>query len=192
MGVHRGEEGVSMQETAMMVQQDGYDLYALHRSVWSAFGQKDRRDFIYTFGRTDDGVVVVVRSDCFARDWSGTVCDVGVPVEGLQAHFRLRAAPAHGRYHQRWPENDGDRIAWLVRSAERIGCAMVRAKVLGVRKHVHKDRIPLTAVTYEGVLEVRDSALLQHALATGIGRSKAFAMGMVCLEGSMGFKLLGL
>lgn len=41
------------------------------------------------------------------------------------------------------------------------------------------NRVSFLAVTYEGILQVTDAELFRKALTDGIGREKAYGMGML-------------
>lgn len=72
---------------------------------------------------------------------------------------------------------------WLTEHAEKNGFRpeafdVVQSKWLRFYK---KDRRPVTllSVTYEGILTVTDPALFRQTLTNGIGRGKAYGMGML-------------
>lgn len=44
-------------------------------------------------------------------------------------------------------------------------------------------KVKLLAVTYEGILTVTDADALRNALVNGIGREKAYGMGLMTLAG---------
>ena len=75
---------------------------------------------------------------------------------------------------------------WLLRQAEKHGFrlmedgfSVVHTKWFTFRKGDASKRVTLLSVTYEGVLQVTDSALFREALTQGIGRGKAYGMGML-------------
>ena len=46
-----------------------------------------------------------------------------------------------------------------------------------------KSRVKLLAVTYEGLLTVTDADAFRKALVNGIGREKAYGMGLLTVAG---------
>ena len=73
----------------------------------------------------------------------------------------------------------------LLARAEKHGFALeadqfgvVSNKWYSFRKHGER-RVSLLAVTYEGVLRVTDAALFRRTLTEGIGRGKAYGMGLL-------------
>lgn len=77
---------------------------------------------------------------------------------------------------------------WLLEKAEKNGFALredsfeiVESSWQRFYKKDNKKAVTLRAVTYEGVLEVTDSGLFKTALTNGIGRGKAYGMGMLTI-----------
>lgn len=73
---------------------------------------------------------------------------------------------------------------WLLRRAEQHGFRTDSAAVTEVQwKRFYKagQKLPVTllSVTYEGILSVTDAAAFRSALTNGIGRGKAYGMGLM-------------
>lgn len=72
---------------------------------------------------------------------------------------------------------------WLAEHAEKQGFRVeafdvTESKWLRFRKKEGRS-VSLLSVTYEGFLEVVDPALFRHAMENGIGRGKAYGMGLL-------------
>lgn len=115
---------------------------------------------------------------------------------GTVWHFRLTANPTvsaaqpgqprdlRGQVHAHITAAHQER--WLSERAEKHGFSLQpdAFRVVGTewrtfRKGVERNRVTLLAVTYEGLLEVTDEALFRQSLTTGIGRGKAYGMGLL-------------
>ncbi len=76
---------------------------------------------------------------------------------------------------------------WLMRRAEKHGFSLledgfdvVQSQWLRFRKGTDGGRpVTLLSVTYEGVLTITDAAVFQATLTEGVGRGKAYGMGML-------------
>lgn len=109
--------------------------------------------------------------------------------------FRLNTNPTY-----RNPRKDGEQRAkrhahktvagqqkWLIDNCEKYGFSLTNDsfKVVGDKWYrFHKDvgaPITLLSVTYEGVLSVTDEKLFIEALCGGIGREKAYGLGLMTL-----------
>lgn len=82
-------------------------------------------------------------------------------------------------------------LNWLLVQSEKNGFEIIgdSAKVMKsipvfVRKRGKKTQIQLQEVTYQGVLKVKDVELFKNALTKGIGREKAYGMGLLTIIGS--------
>ena len=113
---------------------------------------------------------------------------------GSRWHFRLKANPTIQKYDEKrgrgkvlahiTTEHQGE---WLKKQAEKNGFSLNDEEwiVTGSRWYVfrknrnNKYRVKMLAATYEGVLTVADAAAFRDALVKGIGREKAFGMGML-------------
>lgn len=112
---------------------------------------------------------------------------------GQKWRFRLVANPAFSKKVAN--SNRGKIIAevsdkymmdWLKRKAETNGFSIddnttwvTNKNWNSFKKNVR--RVTFRSVAYEGILQVEDEALLKSALMTGIGREKAYGMGMLTL-----------
>lgn len=123
---------------------------------------------------------------------------------GSRWQFRLHANPTYsskskdgrGKVHActlvRMPENykpgmpePKTQIGWLMRQAEARGFAAEEDAfdVTGTRWYTFikktGERVRLLGVTYEGMLTVTDAEKFREALLDGIGRGKAYGMGLL-------------
>lgn len=109
--------------------------------------------------------------------------------------FRLTANPTVSRTRQAAQRERGKVLAhitvehqenWLLERAGKYGFSLepggfsvVSSKWLRFRKGSDRQRVSLLAVTYEGMLRVTDPALFRQALTGGIGRGKAYGLGLL-------------
>ena len=112
--------------------------------------------------------------------------------EGSAWRFRLTANPTVSLKAGKGPRGEVHahispelQEKWLMDRAEKHGFALeadqfgvVSNKWYSFRKHGER-RVSLLAVTYEGVLRVTDAALFRRTLTEGIGRGKAYGMGLL-------------
>ncbi|MDE6425578.1 MAG: type I-E CRISPR-associated protein Cas6/Cse3/CasE [Ruminococcus sp.] len=112
--------------------------------------------------------------------------------KGNKYKFRLTANPTKSL-----PRENGERgkvfshttiefqKEWLVKISEKNGFSVNNSfDVVQSRKFVfYKERRKLSfiSVTYEGILEVIDADLFRNALINGIGREKAYGMGLLTI-----------
>ena len=108
-------------------------------------------------------------------------------------HFRLKANPTHtvkqeGKTRGRVVAHVSEKyeMEWLKRRAEQNGFAVLSegSCVTGsdwkiFNKSGQHSRVRLKEVTFEGVLRVENKDLFCNALVNGIGRGKAYGMGMI-------------
>lgn len=118
-------------------------------------------------------------------------------VNGSQWQFRLKANPTVQKTDAK--TGRGKPIAhitpkhqeeWLKRQAEKHGFSLSddEWRVTGsqwyrFRKGQSQHKVCMLAVTYEGILTVTDADLFRNALTQGIGREKAYGMGMLTVTG---------
>lgn len=118
--------------------------------------------------------------------------------EGSRWRFRLRANPTVQKYA---PEKGrGKAIAhitikhqeeWLKKQSEKYGFILSDEEWLVTESHWYnfkknradKSSIKLLAVTFDGILTVADIDKFRSALTEGIGREKAYGMGMLTIAG---------
>ncbi len=123
--------------------------------------------------------------------------------EGTVWQFRLTANPTKSCSQKGNPANSRGRVhahitteyqeEWLLKRAKKHGFLLQQEdfRVVGAewkvfRKGSEGNRVTLLAVTYEGVLTVSDEALFRSALTEGIGRGKAYGMGMLTIVRPVG------
>lgn len=114
-------------------------------------------------------------------------------VSGSTWNFRLAANPTFSIRTE-----DGDRgkvispyqedrqMEWLRKQAEKFGFRLDAVAITGtcrllIKKATQSKRVSLQEVIYEGVLTVTDTDLFRTALTDGIGRGKAYGMGLLTL-----------
>lgn len=99
--------------------------------------------------------------------------------------FRLRANPIVFRNGKRFGLIGEDaQVAWLSRQARRYGFRIESVLVTGSQvMTAFKMGKPITlrTATFDGMLECTDAELLQSALLRGVGRGKAFGLGLLSL-----------
>jgi len=114
---------------------------------------------------------------------------------GQRLAFRLRANPTVKREGKRLGLlREEEQMDWLSRKAEQGGFRLVSARAVaqgGVEgwilvKPAGKDeperqRYQMSAVQFDGMLEVCDPQRLQEAVANGIGSGKGFGFGLLSL-----------
>lgn len=118
--------------------------------------------------------------------------------------FRLHANPTYssgsdgkrGKVHActliQPPENQKEsakepktQVGWLLHQAEKHGFALTENdfRVTNIQWHSFGkgtgEQVKLLGVTYEGTLTVTDAEKFRNALTDGIGRGKAYGMGML-------------
>lgn len=121
---------------------------------------------------------------------------------GQRWHFRLTANPVH-RTRLR-PTDPDSKIAahvtvqqqeqWLLDRAEKLGFTVMQSvtsagddsDVAVVHRNVHRFKrdehtVTLAVATFEGNLQVAAADRLRHALASGVGRGKAYGCGLLTL-----------
>lgn len=118
---------------------------------------------------------------------------------GSKWHFRLRANPTISKKKETGQMTRGKVIAhiteehqknWLLEKSERNGFSINENEFFVTEQkwysfykgnEAHHHRVRLLAVTYEGILTVTDVSAFQKALTSGIGREKAYGMGMLTI-----------
>ncbi len=110
---------------------------------------------------------------------------------GSRWHFRLVANPTVRRVHKDHKVmahiTSNHQKEWLWNRAERFGFELEEDEfqVTGNRwyrfrkQKEEKAYVSLLAVTFEGILTVKDAELFKQTLCNGIGREKAFGMGLL-------------
>ena len=162
----------------------GADGYVAHQAVWAAFNRPVGAARPFLFRR--EGKRARVRSTIPP---AGIVprrvlaCEFG---QGLRA-FSLRCAPS--RKHGRWqdmperitPLRDfEDMRAWLARQLASIGAELRYATFTPPRRRVMRaGRAAWLETEASGLLLIADRTAFFNGLATGIGRHRAFGLGMI-------------
>lgn len=116
---------------------------------------------------------------------------------GQKWRFRLVANPTQSANDKTNPEHRGKIKAevsdqylreWILRKAKQKGFNIVDNEVFirnkkwySFKKGKNDYYVKFKAVTFDGILEVTNEALLKQALIAGIGREKAYGMGMITL-----------
>ena len=119
---------------------------------------------------------------------------------GSRWRFRLRANPTVQSMQYSDGKGRGKVLAhittahqeeWLLKKAEKSGFSLSEGEWLVTesrwytfnKNKDHKCNIRLLAVTYEGVLTVTDADTFKDTLINGIGREKAYGMGLLTVMG---------
>lgn len=183
------------------------DPYDMHRTLVRAFVQSDAQTPPRFLWRVEPGgawaqPTVLVQSTS-PSDWAflarlpGYLVGDALPETktfepaemllrgGGRYRFRLVANPTVTRGGKRHGlAGEEAQLAWLARQGERTGFSVLTALVSAsdqVRSRRGAELVSLSRVCFEGVLEVRDAALLASALSAGIGPGKAFGCGLLSL-----------
>ncbi len=111
---------------------------------------------------------------------------------GSRWHFRLVANPTVKKDHRVMAHiTTKYQQQWLMDRAERCGFELNEEEfqVTGSRfyrfrkQKGEKQYVSLLAVTFEGVLTVKDAEAFKKTLCCGIGREKAYGMGLLTVAG---------
>lgn len=144
----------------------------------------DLQSLVRQFGRSEE--------DTETRDYSILLDKIS---PGSKWFFRLDANPVKsvstGEVGVRGvvtPIHDDAEIrAWLVRKGESNGfklnesdfAIVTKSQVSFLKKGIR--RVTLQSVRYEGVLEITDVGTFRSALVNGIGRGKAYGLGLMTI-----------
>lgn len=180
----------------------------LHGAVEAAFtGPRTRR--LWRLDRRASRLWLLILSE-ESPELSGIVAQFGPPngtaetrdyalllarvAEGTVWRFRLAANPiknvkvAGGRGIVRNHVTVSQQEQWLAERAPKHGFALepdgfrvVDARWIAFDKAAGGNRVRIHAVTFEGLLRVTDAALFCEALTRGIGRGKAYGLGLLTL-----------
>lgn len=117
--------------------------------------------------------------------------------EGSIWHFRLVANPVHsikaetGRGKVVAHISEKYQIEWLQRQAEKRGfrplpdCTCVKESNWKIfNKRNSRQNVRFLAVTFEGILQVENVDTFKESLLHGIGRGKAYGMGLLTIAGT--------
>lgn len=118
-------------------------------------------------------------------------------------HFRLVAFPTHSVLEGKDTQGKRGKVyphvtpeyqkKWLLDRSGKHGFSLnenefqvVQDRSYFFRKsYGSKNRVSLLSVTFEGVLQVTDPALFRNLLTEGIGRGKAYGLGMMTIAGEI-------
>ena len=135
--------------------------------------------------------------DQFGEDVPANTKEYGSYINGISngelMRFRLEANPVYtyvdenGKKHKLAHTTTDHQLKWLERQAGKFGFGIVSSDIKSVSRYSfphEKTSRPITfvSVVYEGILEVADSDILKKALVNGIGKNKAFGMGMLTVS----------
>lgn len=180
----------------------------LHGAVEAAFtGPRTRR--LWRLDRRGDRLWLLVLSE-EVPELSGIVAQFGPPdgtaetrdyapllarvAEGTRWRFRLAANPVKnvkipgGRGTVRNHVTVEQQEEWLAERAPKHGFALepdgfrvVDSRWISFDKATDGSPVRIHAVTFEGLLRVTDAGLFREALVHGIGRGKAYGLGLLTL-----------
>lgn len=104
-------------------------------------------------------------------------------------NFRLTANPTHRENGKVYPHITVEQQKeWLEKRSEHAGFQLLNNEAGSPAFDIvnrdwptlyHQRRVRLSRVSFEGLLKVTDSELFKQTLVQGIGREKAFGMGMI-------------
>jgi CRISPR system Cascade subunit CasE len=188
------------------------DVYEMHRTLARAFAPDESTPparFLWRLERANAGVpstTVLVQGDTPGR-WERLTCaptyfvnlqankavdEADFIQAGGQHRFRLLANATVTRNGARHGlVKEVDQLAWLTRQGDQFGftvqgCEVTDAGRIHVRQGSSANRITLTAVLFDGSLTVTDPARTREAIARGLGRGKAFGLGLLSLARASG------
>jgi CRISPR system Cascade subunit CasE len=182
------------------------NIHNLHRSIMQAFPDEKREqaraDWQVLFRLEPDSNVLLVQSE-LEPDWGKLPLTYlrqqqckpfqpevsQFPVDRL-LRFRLKANPSKrdketrktvGLYYQ--PEQE----AWFARQAAQHGFSVegldiIPAANLWGEKAKGQPQIKIHTALFQGVLKVKDPALLVTAIQEGIGRGRSYGCGLLSLS----------
>lgn len=109
---------------------------------------------------------------------------------GMRLRFKLVTTPSY-KAPKSDPHGNGGKIlsrrsisgqeAWLDKRAHQTGVTWLQRDVTGEQQVVlHRDRfVKMSQVTYEGILQIDDVEALRKVMINGVGRERAFGMGLL-------------
>ncbi len=109
--------------------------------------------------------------------------------DGSTWKFRLTANPTVSKSHQ-GNNGQGKIIAcnsieeqkeWLLRKADKHGFQVNGFNITQSIWKKFENQVSFLSVTYEGILTIENVALFREALINGIGRGKAYGMGLLTI-----------
>jgi CRISPR system Cascade subunit CasE len=188
------------------------NAHNLHRTIMQAFPDKDRdnprADWNVLFRQEPDTNIILVQSTfAEAPDWSqlpaGYLSNCDSKPFNLQAEqlgpdrifqFRLKANPSKrnketGKIMGLFYEPD--QITWLERQAERHGFVLKGVNVIPTpnvfgKKAKGSSPIKIFTVLYQGILQVKEPALVFETICQGVGRGRSYGCGLLSLAKAQG------
>ena len=164
----------------------------LHKFVWQLFPNnlKERPSVVY---RIKDGAIYIVSSmqtspienmlDSFqSKEFNPSF------VDGIYLRFDLLANPvvAIPRSNIRTAILDQEKqIEWIKKQGENNGFSVKELAIGPYEKKMIKKgskAFPVFSVPFSGILRVEDSVKFKNAVENGIGREKAYGMGMLMVS----------
>ena len=179
--------------------------YELHRTLVAALAPDadvpPTQRYLWRLEMAVDGVPQLLVQTPEPADWSrlerihrGYCKDVAankpVPLNAIESgrrfSFRLHASPSRVREGRRVNlVTEGDQLAWLDRVSRENGFTVL--KCTRGRDYTESSRksdgnvLALAVAEFDGVLEVDDAEKVRSALGAGLGRGKAFGLGLLSL-----------
>ena len=170
----------------------------LHGAIESAFDSAERKRKLWRIDKLDLSNAVLQ----FGASEAGIGFETKdyLPLleriqDGSVWHFKLTANPTVSssekcktgeRGNVKAHISDQYQIKWLLDRAEKHGFSLDENEfcVTGVkwyifRKGAERNRVSILSVTYEGTLKVTDKKMFCDTLVSGIGREKAYGLGML-------------
>lgn len=187
---------------ARVARRDFGDPYQMHSSLMRLMANGEERP-LWRVERTETGrpPIVLLQTDN-EPNWSalGEIgeqylldheCQENRLVERLRVddklNFRLRANPTVTREGKRHGLVQAeDQIGWLQRQLSNSGASLGVVVPTGVTRESFRKRrgsvpITLSAVTFDGTLQVIDPVKLSEAVRRGFGHGKSFGLGLLTL-----------
>lgn len=110
---------------------------------------------------------------------------------GATIRFTIEAAPSRvetleGRKTRRAIRDPRQQLEWLRRKISEVGATVTEAYVTGhnaiqFAKTTSREKVQFGATSFVGTLTVNNPATLHDTITNGLGREKAYGMGMVML-----------
>lgn len=188
----------------------------IHGAVENAFAKKQQRNlwridqlsgesYLLILSSDEPDLSVIISQFGFDNE-SGEIRDYKVLLEkitqGSMWHFRLVANPTYskktdaGRGKICAHVSEKYQLEWLYQKAKNNGFRLVDGSVILVgttwkafKKNNVGKSVRIKEASFEGVLIVNDVELFKHTLTYGIGREKAYGMGLLTIihyEGNNG------
>lgn len=164
-----------------MVQYSIKSDYDIHQLIYAIFSGDPRLRFSYDSKKAGD-LVILVHHTIEAQSIPGIVVmtrDAPEFKDGATVYFRLDANPSinRARSNVRYvPESDLEKEAWLLKRD--LGLEIIHLDMHFLDCRVGKG-IMIPIYSFNGNARVIDSKKLMSAIASGVGRGKAFGAGML-------------